>query len=102
MDGQDWKNHAKPVKNIPEMKELHALDKRQDWRIPPYTIPSGLATSANISAAFSRCSRLCAALTIARSRALPSATVGWATAGANTPASNNFRENSYAFAPSPT
>jgi len=41
-----------------------------------YTIPSGFATSARISAALSSCSRLCAALTIARKRAWPSATVG--------------------------
>jgi len=32
------------------------------------------------------CSRLCVALTMARSRAFPSATVGYPTAGANTPA----------------
>src|ERR1700756_2870907 len=102
MDGKGWKNRAKPVKNAAEMKKLHAYGKPQDPREKPQTIPNGFATSARISAAFSRYSLLCAALTIARSRALPSATVGYATAGAKTPASNNFRENSYAFAPSPT
>jgi len=70
--------------------------------IPTYTIPSGFPTSAKISAAFSNSSRLCAALIIARSRAFPSATVGNPTAGAKTPASNNFFENSNAFAASPT
>src|SRR5260370_3430750 len=102
MDGEGWKNCAKPMKNGAQMKELHAHGKPQDPREQPQTIPNGFATSAKISAAFSRCSLLCAALTIARSRAFPSATVGYATAGANTPASNNFRENSYAFAPTPT
>src|SRR5580704_3949577 len=65
-------------------------------------IPSGLATSAKTSAARNNCSRLCVALTMARSRALPSATVGNPTAGAKTPASNSFFENSNALPASPT
>jgi len=48
------------------------------------------------------CSRLCVALTMARNLALPSATVGYPTAGAYTPASKSFFENSNAFAASPT
>src|SRR5258708_3058616 len=39
-------------------------------------IPSGLATSARMSAALTSCSFLCPALTIARNRAFPSAPVG--------------------------
>src|SRR5438046_4126135 len=39
---------------------------------------------------------------MARSRAFPSDTVGYPTAGAKTPASNSLFENSNAFAASPT
>src|SRR5712692_5167721 len=46
------------------------------WIADAHTIPSGFPTSASVSAAFNNCSRLCVALTIARSRALPSATIG--------------------------
>src|SRR5207302_1506295 len=44
------------------------------YAVPP--IPSGFATSSKSSAALTNCSFLCPALTIARKRALPSATVG--------------------------
>ncbi len=68
----------------------------------PQTTPSVFPTSASVSAAFKSCSRLCVALTIARNRALSSATVGYPTAGAYTPASKSFFENSNAFLASPT
>ncbi len=56
----------------------HPIDRRpaDSWQLYAETIPSGFATSAKMSAAFTSCSFLCPALTIARSRALPSATVG--------------------------
>src|SRR6266849_28295 len=56
------------------------LHPRTNCRCPrcPYygMIPSGLPISAIMSAALTSCSFLCPALTIARNRAFPSATVG--------------------------
>src|SRR5580704_7465822 len=69
---------------------------------PDQMTPNVFPTAANVSAARNSSSRLCVALTIARNLALPSATVGNPTAGANTPASNNCFENANALGASPT
>ena len=55
------------------------------------------ASSANCSS-----SRVCVAVTMVRTRALPAATVGNAIPCANTPASNSRSDNLIASAPSPT
>ncbi len=55
---------------------LSSVLARHPWIADAHTIPSSFPTSASVSAAFNNGSRLCVALTIARSRALPSATVG--------------------------
>jgi hypothetical protein len=55
---------------LPVLEAVSPGESRYD------TIPKGLATSAKMSAALSNCSRLCVALTMARNRALPSATTG--------------------------
>jgi len=61
------------AKSFFHVKRLEPMNYKQLFQA---TIPSGFATSAKMSAARSNCSRLCVALTIARNRALPSATIG--------------------------
>ena len=64
--------------------------------------PSSRPTRANVSSARSRCSSVCAAVTIVRSRARSSATVGKTTLVAKTPSWNRRSENAIAARLSPT